>query len=95
MGYLWQPNRDPGSNVIESTSRYHFLALFIAAGVISSLTSHLYSLMWKLPRALKGTKVPPILPSLGASGSIYATVVVTALGKEHLYTSSLEPVPFL
>lgn len=80
MAYLWQPNREPGSDLKESTSKYHFLALFATAGVISALFSHTYSLLYMLPKALMGSRSAAILPSLGASGSIYATVVVTALG---------------
>lgn len=89
IAYLWQPNRVSSSDLQESTSRYHFLAFFVAAGVFSSLTSHLYTLAWKLPRmtsailsgsGLAASGSTSILPSLGASGSIYATVVVTALG---------------
>lgn len=81
MAYLWQPNRDPGSDLKESTSKYHFLALFATAGVVSALFSHAYSLLYMLPRALMGSRAAAVLPSLGASGSIYATVVVTALGE--------------
>lgn len=80
--YLWQPNRDSVSDLKESTSRFHFIALFLAAGVGAGLASHAYSLLFKLPRIVSGVKGSlPILPSLGASGSIYATVVLTALGR--------------
>lgn len=86
MAYLWQPNRQPRSDMPESTPRYHFLAIFVAAGIFSSLTSHIYQLVVALPRVLAGTmagraSAAAILPSHGASGSIYAMVVMTALGE--------------
>ena len=82
MKYLWQPQAGSGDDQKESTSRYHFIALFLTAGVLSSLASHIYTLGWKLPRALAtGAGRHAILPSLGASGAIYATIVVTALGE--------------
>ena len=82
MEYLRQSNRHSDSELKEATSRYHFIALFVAAGLASSLVSHVYTLAWKLPRLIRlgAGAASPILPSLGASGSIYATVVVTALG---------------
>jgi rhomboid-like protein len=74
--------------------------MFIATGVIASLASHVYTLAFKLPKALamKAGK-HAILPSLGASGAIYATVVVTALGKwdlqlvERSSLTSSQPTP--
>lgn len=66
--------------MLESTSRYHFLALFVTAGIISSLVSHCYTLLYILPRALKSAAArSAIAPSHGASGSIYTTIVITAL----------------
>jgi rhomboid-like protein len=67
--------------MLESTSRYHFLALFVTAGIVSSLVSHCYTLLYVLPRALRSpTARSAIAPSHGASGSIYATIVITGLG---------------
>ena len=67
-----------------STSRYEFLALFVTAGLASSLASHLWSCKVLIPRLLrvglgKQAVRDTILPSLGASGSIYGCFAVTAL----------------
>ena len=86
MQYLWSPNREGSSGMLESTSRYHFLALFVTAGIISSLVSHCYTLLYVLPRALTSAAArSAIAPSHGASGSIYATIVITSLGEAEPY----------
>lgn len=56
--------------------------------------SHAYSLLYMLPRALMGSRSAAVLPSLGASGSIYATVVVTALGMTFGYLTLTPKIPF-
>lgn len=60
---------------LRSTSRFEFLAFFVAAGLFSSLTSHLWSILYVLPRFGAGS----VLPSLGASGAVYGAFAVTAL----------------
>ncbi|KAH9928792.1 hypothetical protein B0H21DRAFT_762376 [Amylocystis lapponica] len=66
----------------ESTSKYHFLAFFVSAGLFSGLASHVVAARITFPRLVAGL-IPDaprtILPSLGASGAIYATVTLTAL----------------
>ncbi|KAI5479182.1 hypothetical protein MNV49_004043 [Pseudohyphozyma bogoriensis] len=57
-----------------STSRYEFVAFFVAAGLFSSLGSHVWSARVLYPR-LQGL----LRPSLGASGAIYSAVSITAL----------------
>lgn len=51
------------------------------AGLAASLTSHLYTIRFVFRRALKSIppSVPRILPSLGASGAIYACLSITAM----------------
>ncbi|POY71850.1 hypothetical protein BMF94_5211 [Rhodotorula taiwanensis] len=67
-----------------STSRYEFLALFATAGVVSALASHVWFSRviagGLLKRGLTTREVRgAILPSLGASGAVYALVTLTAL----------------
>jgi len=70
----------------------HGLAFFLAAGLASSLTSHLNTVLFRLPRLLRdlshSARVSTasalaahsaVLPSLGASGAIYATLTLTSL----------------
>lgn len=70
----------------------HFIAFFVAAGLASSLGSHLWTNIVRLPRLLRTLQSPArlssaqalaahqaILPSLGASGAIYACVTMSAL----------------
>ncbi|KAL8292599.1 hypothetical protein RQP46_001211 [Phenoliferia psychrophenolica] len=64
---------------LRSTSRYEFLAFYVAAGLLSSLTSHLWSILYLLPRITAMTSTRMILPSLGASGAIYGALAITAL----------------
>lgn len=83
-----------GASVIlpSSTTAYHFLAFFLTAGLFSSLASHLSTVLVRLPRLLRDLASPArvssisalaanqaVLPSLGASGAIYATLTMTAL----------------
>ncbi|GAA5982146.1 hypothetical protein JCM10908_004758 [Rhodotorula pacifica] len=67
-----------------STSRYEFLALFATAGIVSALASHVWFSRviagGLLKRGLTTREArSAILPSLGASGAIYALVSLTAL----------------
>lgn len=74
-----------------STHTPHFLAFLLAGGLFSSLASHLWTNLVRLPRLLRTLASPArlssaqalashqaILPSLGASGAIYAALTVTA-----------------
>ncbi|KAF8273187.1 hypothetical protein EI94DRAFT_56116 [Lactarius quietus] len=102
------------SHLRESTAIYHFLALYFASGLFSSLASHLFIARAVYPRlisklvqhgeqgssgmiqklsstfssAAKSSARPApdvaaatatILPSLGASGAIYSTVILSTL----------------
>ncbi|ORY92450.1 hypothetical protein BCR35DRAFT_297863 [Leucosporidium creatinivorum] len=82
-----------------STSRYEFLAFFVAAGLFSSLVSHVYSVGVLAPRLRQATSSVSaarhaILPSLGSSGAIYACLIVTGLAYPEA-TVSLIFVPFI
>ncbi|EJD07585.1 uncharacterized protein FOMMEDRAFT_73021 [Fomitiporia mediterranea MF3/22] len=107
--YLVKRQQENSEGVLESTPRYHFWALFITAGLVSALTSHIASTRIYFPmflaelrasgaanslatsvstafRRVGGSVVKDkaagrreILPSLGASGAIYAMVMITAL----------------
>ncbi|KAL5536889.1 hypothetical protein ACEPAF_712 [Sanghuangporus sanghuang] len=108
--YLTKKQQMNSEGVLESTPKYHFWAMFITAGLFSSLVSHVVSARLFFPRLLaeaRASKVADdlahstgtafrrlgsaakgkarsgspkdILPSLGASGAIYATVTMTAL----------------
>ncbi|ORX40474.1 hypothetical protein BD324DRAFT_647404 [Kockovaella imperatae] len=82
----------PGTTpLLSSTYTPHFLAFLLAAGLTSSLASHLWTNLFRLPRLLRALANPArisspqalaaheaILPSLGASGAIYAAVTLTA-----------------
>lgn len=74
-----------------STQTPHFLAFLLVAGLTSSLASHLWTNLVRLPRLLKSLSSPArlssaqalaaheaIIPSLGASGAIYAALTLTA-----------------
>lgn len=78
----------------ESTTTHtpHFYAFLLAAGLFSSLGSHLFTNIVRLPRLLRTLASPArlssaqalaahqaILPSLGASGAIYGAVTMTAM----------------
>ncbi len=63
----------PDNTLPRATSRYEFLALFVTAGLASSLASHVWSCKVLIPRLLrvglgKQAVRDTILPSLGASG---------------------------
>ncbi|KAM0748346.1 rhomboid-domain-containing protein [Meredithblackwellia eburnea MCA 4105] len=73
---LWLQHNNPE---LRSTSRYEFVAFFVAAGLISSLASHLYTVLYTFPRVMTGRITRGILPSLGASGAIYAAFAVAAM----------------
>lgn len=70
----------------------HYLAFLLCAGLFSSLSSHLWSNLVRLPRLIRSLTSPArlstpsalaahqsILPSLGASGAIYGALTLTAL----------------
>lgn len=98
--YLSQPTQSDYNNqtysalhqIASATTSYHFLAFFLTAGLFSSLSSHLSTVLVRLPRLLRDLTSPArvssvsslaansaVLPSLGASGAIYATLTMTAL----------------
>jgi rhomboid-like protein len=78
--YLSKPARsilhgntiDKDEQLRESTPRYHFLAFFVSAGLAASLASHLSS------TALAFRRSTAAIPSLGASGAIYAAFTYLA-----------------
>jgi rhomboid-like protein len=83
---------DHGPYLGTSTTTPHFLAFFLAAGLFSSLSSHLNTVLFRLPRLIRdlsnAARVSStsalaahsaVLPSLGASGAIYATLTMTSL----------------
>ena len=74
-----------------STYTPHFLAFLLCAGLTSSLASHVWTNIVRLPRLIKSLTSPArlsstqalaahqaIMPSLGASGAIYAALTMTA-----------------
>lgn len=74
-----------------STHAPHFLAFLLMGGLFSSLSSHLWTNLVRLPKLLRTLSSPArlssaqalashqaILPSLGASGAIYSALTVTA-----------------
>ena len=78
--------------MLSSTYTPHFLAFLLAGGLFSSLGSHLFTNLVRLPRLLRALRNPGrisspqalavqhgIMPGLGASGAIYAAVTLTAL----------------
>ncbi|KAJ7115939.1 hypothetical protein C8R44DRAFT_793701 [Mycena epipterygia] len=87
--YLSKQQAKGDSDRLESTSAYHFLAMFVAAGLFASLASHMirtraYDLaVSRLSKSAQSVAGPQqflgIGGSLGASGAIYATVTLTAL----------------
>ncbi|KLO17916.1 hypothetical protein SCHPADRAFT_867276 [Schizopora paradoxa] len=97
--FLAQRQAQNPDGTLESTPRYHLLAVFISAGLFSGLVSHVVAARIHFPRIIKhlssttknasnsssgrffSTPRPPndILPSLGASGGVYALVTMTAL----------------
>ncbi|KZT53399.1 hypothetical protein CALCODRAFT_440107 [Calocera cornea HHB12733] len=76
----------------ESTYIYHSFAFYLLGGIFSSLLSHVVATRFRFPRMLAAltagnvsttaahaANATSILPSLGASGAIYATVTLSAL----------------
>lgn len=90
--YSFLASPPPSSGLTpSSTHTPHFLAFLAAAALFSSLSSHLYTNLLRLPRLLRSIRNPArlsspqalanqqaILPSLGASGAIYAALTLTA-----------------
>ncbi|GAA6047040.1 hypothetical protein JCM3770_004166 [Rhodotorula araucariae] len=66
-----------------ATSRYEYLALFVSAGLVSAAASHVWFSRVIAGRIMQayGPKAArdAIVPSLGASGAVYALVTLTAL----------------
>ncbi|KAJ7155427.1 hypothetical protein C8R43DRAFT_884689 [Mycena crocata] len=95
--YLNSQHRQGLSNRLESTTAYHFFAFFVAAGLFSSLASHM--LRVKLYDAaiasIKSGKLATngasdiVRGSLGASGAIYAAVTLTAMAFPNLHVSPI------
>ncbi|KAK8853462.1 hypothetical protein IAR55_004169 [Kwoniella newhampshirensis] len=89
FAYLSSPPSLPA--VPSATHTPHFFAFLLTAGLFSSLSSHLWTNIFRLPRLLRALAHPArisspqalanhqaILPSLGASGAIYAALTMTA-----------------
>lgn len=89
--YLATPPPSEEPKLSSSTHTPHFLAFLLVAGLASSLSSHLWTNVVRLPKLIKTLSSPArissaqalaahqaILPSLGASGAIYAALTVTA-----------------
>ncbi|KAJ6518790.1 hypothetical protein C8R45DRAFT_949231 [Mycena sanguinolenta] len=83
--YTSQPTARGTSNHLESTTGWHFLSFFIAAGLVSSLASHtlrvrLYDrIVATLSNLSNPGRLQIIRGSLGASGAIYACVTFDAV----------------
>ncbi|CAD6581028.1 MAG: hypothetical protein TREMPRED_002910 [Tremellales sp. Tagirdzhanova-0007] len=88
--FLSSPH-DRTQSLSSSSHTPHFLAFLLCAGLTSSLASHLWTNLFRLPRLLRSLSSPArlsstqalaahqaILPSLGASGAIYAALTMTA-----------------
>ncbi|CAG7851580.1 Rhomboid-like protein {ECO:0000256/RuleBase:RU362115} {ECO:0000256/RuleBase:RU362115} [Serendipita indica DSM 11827] len=97
--YLRHKQVSGAGKMDEALSGYHFLAFHLAAGTVAALTSHLFAARVLVPRMMsaisKGGEVTAtqILPSTGASGAIWASLMVTALGWPHT-TVTLVFLPF-
>ncbi|EJU03596.1 hypothetical protein DACRYDRAFT_64551 [Dacryopinax primogenitus] len=74
----------------ESTYFYHAFSFYVLGGLFSSLLSHVVAARFRFPRMVAALTagnmtgatngaLTSILPSLGASGAIYATVTLSAL----------------
>ncbi|KZP01648.1 hypothetical protein CALVIDRAFT_532421 [Calocera viscosa TUFC12733] len=76
----------------ESTYLYHSFSFYLLGGIFASLVSHVVATRFSFPRmvaalttgnaatsAALAANASSILPSLGASGAIYATVTLSAL----------------
>ncbi len=94
--YTFLSQQEKGTiHLPSSTSSYHFVAFFLVAGLASSLSSHLSTVLFRLPKLLRslsnssstsfasisslGSLERTFLPSLGASGAIYGALTMTAL----------------
>ncbi|RSH91515.1 hypothetical protein EHS25_009814 [Saitozyma podzolica] len=89
--FLATPPPSSGAPLSSSTHTPHFIAFLLLAGLTSSLGSHLFTNLVRLPRLIRTLSSPArlsspqalaaheaILPSLGASGAIYAALTLTA-----------------
>lgn len=100
--------QQPGSlSLPTSTDTPQFLAFFVVAGLAASLGSHLFTNVVRLPRLLRALLSPArlsspqalaahnaILPSLGASGAVYAMLSMVALSYPNSYVSIIF-LPFI
>lgn len=84
-----------------ATSRYEFLAFFVAAGLFSGLTSHIFALRVRLPSLLRSMargktplSPPMLVPSLGSSGAIWACFSLCALAYPNAHVA-LIILPFV
>ncbi|KAK1922274.1 hypothetical protein DB88DRAFT_390088 [Papiliotrema laurentii] len=90
FSYLASPPPDT-PRIASSTHTPHFYAFLLTAGLASSLASHLWTNLVRLPRLVRLLNNPArlsspqalaaqqgVMPSLGASGAIYAALTLTA-----------------
>jgi rhomboid-like protein len=76
------PNLDENGNTMNVTSKYQFIATFMALGVIANLAPHYITLLAIRSPALMQSSAAPALrphPGLGASGAVYGTMAICAL----------------
>lgn len=81
---FWIGRDKMGKHTPESSLFPHFLAFFATAGIFSSLVSHLGTAMtFRFVAARRGLAAAKLsvgrMGSLGASGAVYSTIVLTAL----------------
>ncbi|WRT69961.1 uncharacterized protein IL334_006952 [Kwoniella shivajii] len=89
--YSYLSSSPSSPSLVTSTHTPHFFAFLLTAGLFSSLGSHLWTNIFRYPILRKALSHPArisspqalmshqgILPSLGASGAIYAALTMTA-----------------
>jgi len=89
--YFFLSSSPTHSQLASSTTTPHFLAFLLVGGLFSSLGSHLWTNIFRLPRLLKTLTAPgrvssaqalaahqAIVPSLGASGALYGALTLVA-----------------
>ncbi|KAJ7281559.1 hypothetical protein C8J57DRAFT_1298020, partial [Mycena rebaudengoi] len=95
--YLSNQQAKGSSGRLESTNAYHLFALYISAGLFSSLVAHAYRI--RIYKALTATMVKAgqasaipavtIMPSLGASGALYSLITVCALSSPDVSVNAM------
>lgn len=75
---------EAASDAPTATSRFEFLAFFLAGGLAGNLASTLHTRLVKIPRLLRSGQATNlaaagVLPSLGASAAIWSCLSVSAL----------------